>query len=320
MHRFLALLATLPLVLQGGQAMAPAGAATAAKSSSFVMTVDEQRPATVVLPNGSTPAKPRPLVLVLHGFGSSGAAFDRYLQMRGYAAKRDVVLAFPNGTQEEKSGDRFWNATDDCCDYFGANPDDSAYLASLVDEIAQATPIDRTRVYVFGHSNGGFMAYRLACDHADTFAAIAALAGATYLDPSACSPSQPVSVLSINGTKDYVVSIQGGDASDPYPSVADSLAYWSGYDGCSTAAGMRRTGTLDLDRTVKGRETTSFSYTCPSGISIDYWSMAGVGHSPALSATFSPSVLDWLLRHRLRAAPAATDTVTATATDSATAN
>jgi polyhydroxybutyrate depolymerase len=35
-------------------------------------------------------------------------------------------------------------------------------------------------VYFTGHDNGGFMAYRLACDHSDKIAAIAVMGAAMF--------------------------------------------------------------------------------------------------------------------------------------------
>ncbi len=59
-------------------------------------------------------------------------------------------------------------------------------------------------------SNGGFMSNRLACDHAEVFAAIAPIAGTLGVGVS-CNPSRPVSVLDAHGTSDAVVPYNGGD-------------------------------------------------------------------------------------------------------------
>ena len=58
--------------------------------------------------------------------------------------------------------------------------DDVGYLRALVREALEVRPIDPDRVYVFGHSNGGFMSYRLASELADEVAAIAVLAGSSH--------------------------------------------------------------------------------------------------------------------------------------------
>ena len=67
-----------------------------------------------------------------------------------------------------------------CCDKYDAKPDDVGYLTGLIDEIiAAGWPVDPKRIYLFGHSNGGYMAHRMACDRADRIAAIICLAGST---------------------------------------------------------------------------------------------------------------------------------------------
>ena len=43
-----------------------------------------------------------------------------------------------------------------------------------------AYTIDEKRIWAFGHSNGGFMVNRMACDMADKIAGIVSMAGETY--------------------------------------------------------------------------------------------------------------------------------------------
>ena len=70
--------------------------------------------------------------------------------------------------------------------------DDVAYVGGLIDEALRTWPVDPKRVYIVGHSNGDFMAHRLACERADVVVAIAGLAGAGIaIDGSGCSPSKP---------------------------------------------------------------------------------------------------------------------------------
>ena len=78
-------------------------------------------------------------------------------------------------------------------------------------------PVDSRRVFVLGHSNGGYMSHRMACDHADLIAGIVSLAGAAYDDPPAgelplprCRPSEPVAVLEVHGMADGTVRYGSG--------------------------------------------------------------------------------------------------------------
>ena len=214
----------------------------------------------------------------------------------------------PDGSRSS-SGERFWNATDACCDAHHSGEDDSSYLESLIEEIEAAAQIDAKRVYLIDHSNGGFMSYRMACDHADRLAAIVSLAGASWADPSDCRPSEPVAVLQIHGTADDTVHYDGGTVSDvgigkdgaPYPGVDAMLAAWTEYDGCKP--GIAATDSLmDVDRTIDGSsgpaEATVFRASgCQPGGAVELWKIPGGGHVPELAPTFADAVVDFLFAH-----------------------
>ena len=121
---------------------------------------------------------------------------------------------------------------------------------------------------------------------------------ATYAKAARCRPAAPVSVLHIHGTADPVVSYDGGVILAPYPSAASTVRTWATYDGCNLSKGLRRSGRLDVNASIAGKETTSFSYSCPRGVEVTLWSVDGGTHSPSVSKGFSALVLDWLLRHK----------------------
>ena len=129
------------------------------------------------------------------------------MQFRPLAEARGFLYCYPDGTID-RWGNRFWNATDACCDFGNTGVDDAGYLRALIEEIARRFAVDRKRIYLVGHSNGGFMAYRMACQSADLIAGIASLAGTTFLDPSRCAPSEPVNILHIHGTADDIDSLR----------------------------------------------------------------------------------------------------------------
>ena len=127
------------------------------------------RPVQLYVPTSYSDAKPAPLLILLHGYGAGGLIEDLYLNLRASAEKYGLLYAHPDGTTDKK-GNKFWNATDACCDFDKTNVDDSKYLSGLVVEIEARYKVDPKRVYFIGHSNGAFMSYRMACEHADMVA------------------------------------------------------------------------------------------------------------------------------------------------------
>ena len=254
-------------------------------------------PVVVHVPPTYDPLVPAPLIMLLHGYGSSGASTEQYFKLTALSDQLGFLYTYPDGTTNP-GGFRFWNATDACCNFYGSTVDDSGYLLALVDEIKVQLNVDARRVYSAGHSNGGFMSYRLACDHPDTFAAIASLAGATFSNPASCAPGSRVHVLQIHGTSDTVIQYGGGTIlNNPYPGAVATVQQWAAFASCSLTAVAGPN--LDLVANIPGAETTVARYetACLTGGSAELWTMNGGSHVPQLSAQFAPLVVDFLLAH-----------------------
>jgi polyhydroxybutyrate depolymerase len=290
---------------------APTSASSPTQSAVVSVQPDEivevgDRQATVHMPPGAGSA-PAPLILLLHGYGSSASEHRSYFGFDREASTKGVVLAYPEGTRD-RDGNRFWNATEACCDFHGSDVDDVAYLVELAEEIGKATPIDPKRVYLVGHSNGGFMSYRMACEQAARVAAIVSLAGATYDDEQTCAPSEPVAVLQIHGTGDDTILFLGGTldiggTGQPrrYPGAKSTATSWASYDGCASTL-VAGNDMLDIDGGIDGengsRETTvEVSNGCGPGGHVELWTIPGGSHVPNLSASFASAVIDFLLDH-----------------------
>lgn len=257
---------------------------------SWPLVLGGDRPAEVFGPEGWAGEDALPVVLLLHGFGANGAVQDALLGFSERIEADRFLLVRPDGTPNS-DGARFWNATDACCDFEGQGVDDVAYLGGLVEELAAAVPIDETRVFSTGHSNGGFMSYRLACDRGDLFAAIAPLAGAMWSDPSRCPAGDPVSVLHIHGDDDPDVPYQG---SEDIPSADASVSFWADRAGC----GASEAGDpLDLTGDV-GAETARDAWSgCDDALGAELWTMQGVGHVPLVNDLYPEEVVRWLYAH-----------------------
>lgn len=263
--------------------------------------------ANVYVPAGYDPATPMPLVLLLHGYGGTGAGHDSYLGLRPFADSRGFLYCFPDGTVDQANA-RFWNATDACCDFYGKGTDDALYLRQLIERIGQVFALDRKRVHLVGHSNGGFISYRMACEHSDIIAGIASLAGMMALDSSRCQPSEPVNILQIHGTADPIVPYGGGmlggglPQTGTMPGALQTVEMWAAHNHCAgpvTGQGV----SMDMDLDVPGLDTVVMRYTnFPPGGVVELWTINGGRHRPTFNngsseSEFASRVIDWLLAH-----------------------
>ncbi|MEM6959275.1 MAG: alpha/beta hydrolase-fold protein, partial [Myxococcota bacterium] len=271
----------------------PDEAADAPVAQTLPRTIGGDRPAAVAGP-ALDPNVPAPVLIVLHGFGASGFLQSTYFGAVRAASSRGMITVTPDGIMNP-GGQRFWNATEACCDQAGQNPDDVAYIRGLIDELDEAVNIDRGRVYLLGHSNGGFMSYRMACDASDTITAIASLAGAGFDDPERCVPERPVSTLQMHGTLDTVIRYEGGDLfGNGYPSAEESASRMAALGGCDpeTVAGED----FDFVSSVPGDEGRVARFTgCDEGFAAELWTLQAAGHIPTLQDGAIDRILDWLL-------------------------
>lgn len=217
----------------------------------------------------SLPSGKAPLVIMLHGaLGTGKEAESDY----GWDAKADsahFVVAYPNGIK------RTWAASDGCCGPPAKDHvDDVGFIKQVVSSISSKIPIDPNRIYVTGISNGGALAYRLACD-TNIFAAIGP-DSTNMLAP--CPSPAPISVIHIHGTADQTFPYNGGPgkrnndgtgknpADTNGPPIPDLIATWRATDGCSAPTD-----------TTSGAVTTSVA-SCPDGRNVTLVTIAGAGH------------------------------------------
>jgi polyhydroxybutyrate depolymerase len=197
------------------------------KAGTFSFTFDKVSYGYIVhLPPGYDGSKRTPLVLNWHGLTSNAAQQEAFSGMDAVADSQGFVLVYPN------SPDMSWNAGT-CCAFSATTRDDVGFAMALLQKIQSETCIDSKRIYTTGMSNGAFMTYRLGCEHAGVFAAIAPVAGKVGI-PN-CMPSRSVPVMAFHGTADPLVAYYTGALSGENLDVPDTVERWAVRDGCTGA-------------------------------------------------------------------------------------
>jgi len=189
-----------------------------------------------------------PLVVVLHGATMTADGVAGVSHFDDQARTAGFIVVYPEGIGES------WNAGACCGEARVEGVDDVKFIDRLIERFKTAMPIDGSRVFVVGLSNGGMMAYRLACELSQSITAIASVAGTTAV--ATCHPTRPVSVLEIHGTRDELVPYAGGtvDLRPRFPDVFTSapvtsvIEQWVVLDGCTgspilATSGITKTST-----------------------------------------------------------------------------
>ncbi len=233
--------------------------------------------------------------MILHGYGAGGFIQQAFLKLSNLADDHDALVLAPDGTADQ-TGRQFWNADPACCDFALTGVDDVAYLGGVLDDVIAAWPVDTAQVQLIGHSNGSFMAFRMACDRADVVTGIFGLAG---LGPSvACEPSRAVHVLHMHGTSDDTIPYEGGNMGQVRsPGAIETVDAWAMRNGCTgTASDI---GRKDLDDGLAGEETlVRQTAGCPADGAVELWTIENGEHAPSLSSTAFPAeLMGWLDAH-----------------------
>jgi polyhydroxybutyrate depolymerase len=267
-----AVAAVLVLSAYAGAAGSAAGCGTAAAgSSTLTLTIGgHSRVVIVHVPSTYRGASKVPLVLNLHGSGSTARGQELFSGMDATADAHGFIVAYPQGLIQEGSGFD-WNVPG--VPLVGGAPlpahaaDDVSFLTALVGVLEQRYCIDPSRVYATGFSGGARTASQLACDSSGVFAAVAAVSGLRRATP--CPSRRAVPILAFHGTADPVDPYGGhGEAYWTY-SVPQAARYWAQQDGCSTTAATSKPD--------PGVTLTAYGH-CRDAAAVELYSISGEGH------------------------------------------
>lgn len=138
----------------------------------------------------------RPAMIVLHGIKDTPEHFESVAHFDDYADRDGNLVAFPEGLRES------FNAGLCCGDASAYGVDDIGFLSDVVSDLRAR---GAGRITVVGFSNGGMMAYRLACARPDVVDTIGVMSGT--LEVPHCDG--PIHALHLHGLKDTAVPFGG---------------------------------------------------------------------------------------------------------------
>jgi polyhydroxybutyrate depolymerase len=256
----------------------------------------------VVEPAGLAATR-RPVVILLHGHGTKAAMMLGLASLAGYkpqdwirlAEREHVMLIAPDGVKasDDKTA---WN---DCRGDAETNStvDDVGFISALIDTAIADLHADPDRIYVFGSSNGGGMAYRLGIELGPRLAAIGVQSALMPVHSRCKAPSHPLSVFATHGTADEITPYGGGKVGNwllkgrgSGIGAEASVALWRQLAGLPGNPAVHTFPHLQA-----GDPTSATRYVWgsdPHSIQVEFLRVEGGGHA----GTSRVDELPWLLR------------------------
>jgi len=251
----LALALSLGLAACGSSAATPAPVPTSAGVHHASLSVDgTKRTYRIFLPGSLDLKRKAPLVLALHGRPSNGDEMATISNFDTQASIGGFIAVYPDGSNRgwyPDTAGQTYNVT---------------FITRLLGRLESDYPVDKTRVFIVGVSDGAGMTYELACKLSDRFAAMASVAGAMPLEN--CNPTMPVSVIEMHGTNDSTLK---------YAGAVDAIHRWVALDGCVGGPTLRTTGITE----------TSLWKGCKDGTAVRLDSVLG-GYHQWFGSAYAP--------------------------------
>ena len=217
-------------------------------------------------PPGRAGDEPSPLVFNLHGTGGVPERQESLSGMSTLADRQGFLLAGGRAAYIRPDGARTWNA-----DLDPSGVSDVDYIVAAIDAVNAHFAVDRKRVYSTGMSGGGRMTSRLACELADTLAAVAPVAGVQF--GKDCNPARPIPLITFHSKNDPTNTYAGGNI-ERNPSwvagVEGAIASWAESEWC---------GKMPTEEIVSGTVTRVSYADCADNASIVFYRLEDGGHS-----------------------------------------
>jgi polyhydroxybutyrate depolymerase len=218
------------------------------------------------VPRSYDRSRPTPLVVSMHPAMSWPSSQMSISHWNDVADENGILVVYPAGTGH---GPRTWFMEGRRTP---SRMPDVLFLSHLIDSLESSYNVDRARIYADGLSNGGGMAFAMACARPDRVAAVGMVSAARSLDWTGCADQQPVASIAFHGTADPVVPYGGGATPvgpDVFPSVPGFTAEWARRNRCHQNP-IESAAAPDVTRLEYGR--------CAEDAAVVLFSISGGGH------------------------------------------
>jgi len=165
------------------------------------------------------------IAIFLHGASGSPEKVSNIFGAKMIADKFNLVSVAPKGNSWLYE----WNSTNDS----SADARDVDHLLAIIDDVQSQYSFIDNKVYIFGYSAGGFMAYKLACQIPERLTAMISLAGQYRGDFDHCATSSPMAIHHLHSETDLDVPYNGRSNGN-IASVTQTIEFWQQKNACGT--------------------------------------------------------------------------------------
>ncbi len=228
----------------GSSAMPSSGCGVAPNipSPPTVMSGGVERSYVIDIPASYDPETPYPIVFGFHGMSTSGELFRSEFYGNLLSTMGDeAIVVHPDALGDPTAWD---------------TEQDVPFFDDLLAELQSLLCIDASRVFITGHSSGGFFTNSLACERADVLRGIAPVSGGGPLTFGNTACVGPVAALVAHGENDETVAFSSGEG---------SRDHWLEVNGC------------DASSAAPSSSPECVEYTCDPGLPVR-WCVHQEGH------------------------------------------
>lgn len=164
------------------------------------------------------------IALFLHGSPGEASKVMGIFDAPMIASKQNLVAISPQGL------DSTWGWLSNNTE-INNDVSDVEYINELLTKVRAEHNVNSDKLYIFGYSAGGFMAYKLACVIPEQISAIVSLAGQYRGSLLACENNTPLAIHHFHSTSDKEVPYNGRTRTS-IKSVDQTIQLWREKNAC----------------------------------------------------------------------------------------